>query len=101
MELSTIIKGVVANKLKRIAKLKYCAHYELQRANILQAQEELNDCRVIGTVFDGNFTTVMIGNHKGTFIGVAKRNPVDAYNAKRGECLAASRAVKSAINLNT
>ena len=95
MELSTIIKGVVANKLK-----KSCNGTEQDGTvwgKVKTAAEKLEHFKLLGVRTDGNFTTVVIGNNSAMWFGVSKRNPVDAYNAKRGECLAASRAVKDAL----
>ena len=102
MELSIIIKGVVANKLKKLAKERKLSHPNMLRAEGEALLKKLENYSVYSITTDGNFTSVLIAHQGyGSFIGVAKRNPKDVYNAKRGEYLAASRAVHRALDLNT
>jgi hypothetical protein len=49
----------------------------------------------------GNFTIAVIDFCGGSYIGVAKRNPLDEPNPKRGDRIAISRALKSLILDNT
>lgn len=45
----------------------------------------------------GNFTIAVIDFCGGSYVGVAKRNPMDEPNPKRGDRIALSRALKSLI----
>jgi hypothetical protein len=90
-ELKAVINGVAKNMVAKTYDS------DLQ-ADIMHAATLLGDFDVEGTVVDGNFTAVVIGNHTGrSFLGVSKRNPKDVPNRIRGIRLAASRAVRSGI----
>jgi len=59
--------------------------------------EDLNNNAQTTTITHGNFTIAMINYEKKVFVGEAKRNPRDTPNAKRGERLALSRALKALL----
>lgn len=48
---------------------------------------------------DGNFTVVVIDRDGAVFSGVSKRNPKDPPDIRRGERLAAIRALERAFSL--
>ncbi len=49
---------------------------------------------------NGNFTIAVIDFCGGSYVGVAKRNPLDEPNPKRGDRIALSRALKSLVLAN-
>lgn len=51
----------------------------------------------VRTICHGNFTIAVITYGNKIFVGEAKRNPHDTPNAKRGERLAISRALKALL----
>ncbi len=91
IEIKNVIRGVVKNTARKVA--------DKDIMKVAHAGEMIKDFFVKQTLVDGNFTIVAVGNSTGqNFIGISKRNPKDAYSTLRGESIAASRAVKSALD---
>lgn len=92
IEIKNVIKGVVKN-----AARKTMTDDDLMK--VMHAGGMIKDFFIKQTLVNGNFTIVAVGNNSGqNFVGISKRNPVDTYSALRGESIAASRAVKSALD---
>ena len=69
-----------------------------QSLNSLSVNEDLLFENAIATVVrHGNFTIAMIDYFGKVYLGEAKRNPIDTPNAKRGDRIALSRALKSLL----
>lgn len=59
--------------------------------------DDLLDTVSASVSHNGNFTIAVIDFCGGSYIGVAKRNPLDEPNPKRGDRIALSRALKNLI----
>lgn len=92
IEIKNVIKGVVKNAVRKTTT-------DAEIGKVMHAGNMIKDFFVKQTLISGNFTIVTVGNSVGqAFTGISKRNPKDIYSGIRGESLATSRAVKSALD---
>jgi len=60
-------------------------------------QQQLAENAQASVARNGNFTIAVIDYFGRSFVGVAKRNPLDTPNSKRGDRIALSRALKALV----
>ena len=90
VEIPDVIQGV-SKRLEKTIAVGY-------PQTLQQAAEFLcRNFKVVSRHSDGNFTTVVVSDGASYYTGSSKRNPIDRPSRLRGESLALSRAVRTAL----